>query len=175
MALVGPGPHTSIVSFLLPIGWSQSDSGQHPLPLIHINQILCRHRDSETWTGYLLCKFVFVARLKSQNNEGERGRLKGRVHRNWCIGDGELTSLRLPVHFRNRERISFDHLVSMKKAGASACLTVLRSGQQCNFNVKLGPVCHLNLLQSLIMFVSQWLVHTEESRASSVQEWQWVA
>jgi hypothetical protein len=44
------------------------------------------------------------------------------------------------VHFRNRERISFDHLVSMKKAGASACLTVLRSGQQCNFNVKLGPL-----------------------------------
>ncbi|KAL3696064.1 hypothetical protein R1sor_010140 [Riccia sorocarpa] len=44
------------------------------------------------------------------------------------------------VHFRNRERISFDHLVSMKKAGEKARLTVLREGNTLDVHVKLAPL-----------------------------------
>lgn len=44
------------------------------------------------------------------------------------------------MHFRNRERISFDHLVSMKKAGETAKVTVMRAGQELHFDIKLGPV-----------------------------------
>jgi hypothetical protein len=58
----------------------------------------------------------------------------------WCLGEGELTRLKIAVHFRNRERISFDHLVSMKKAGETAKVTVMRAGQELHFDIKLGPV-----------------------------------
>ncbi|KAG0591583.1 hypothetical protein KC19_1G185700 [Ceratodon purpureus] len=44
------------------------------------------------------------------------------------------------VHFRNRERISFDHLVSMKEAGETAKVTVMRAGQELHFDIKLGPL-----------------------------------
>ncbi|KAG6557603.1 hypothetical protein Mapa_000880 [Marchantia paleacea] len=44
------------------------------------------------------------------------------------------------VHFRNRERISFDHLVSMKKAGETAKLTVMRDGRTMDVDVKLAPL-----------------------------------
>jgi len=44
------------------------------------------------------------------------------------------------VHFRNRERISYDHLVSMKKAGATGVLSVLRDGVHHEFHIKLGPM-----------------------------------
>ncbi|CAM6089030.1 unnamed protein product [Calypogeia fissa] len=44
------------------------------------------------------------------------------------------------VHFRNRERIAFDHLVSMKKAGEKGKLTILRDGSIANFDVKLDPL-----------------------------------
>ncbi|BBN11346.1 hypothetical protein MPTK1_5g11110 [Marchantia polymorpha subsp. ruderalis] len=44
------------------------------------------------------------------------------------------------VHFRNRERISFDHLVSMKKAGETAKLTVMRDGRAIDVDVKLAPL-----------------------------------
>lgn len=43
------------------------------------------------------------------------------------------------VHFRNRERITFDHLVSMKKAGETGAVKVLREGVQHEFHIKLGP------------------------------------
>lgn len=49
--------------------------------------------------------------------------------------------LKIAVHFRNRERISFDHLVSMKKAGETAKVSVMRAGQELHFDIKLGPVC----------------------------------
>lgn len=44
------------------------------------------------------------------------------------------------VHFRNKERITFDHLVSMKKAGETGLLRVLRDGKELEFTIKLGPV-----------------------------------
>eukprot|EP01018_Ginkgo_biloba_P002689 Gb_08262 [translate_table: standard] len=44
------------------------------------------------------------------------------------------------VHFRNRERITFDHLVSMKKAGETGAVRVLRDGVQHEFNINLGPL-----------------------------------
>lgn len=44
------------------------------------------------------------------------------------------------VHFRNRERITFDHLVSMKKADATGAVKVLRDGVQHEFHIKLGPL-----------------------------------
>lgn len=55
--------------------------------------------------------------------------------------------LRLMIHcneyavpFRNRERITFDHLVSMKKPEEKASLTVLREGVEHEFNITLRPV-----------------------------------
>nr|CAB3461459.1 unnamed protein product [Digitaria exilis] len=44
------------------------------------------------------------------------------------------------VPFRNRERITFDHLVSMKKPGETAVLKVLRDGKEQELSVILRPV-----------------------------------
>lgn len=44
------------------------------------------------------------------------------------------------VPFRNRERITFDHLVSMKKPNEIAKLKVLRDGQELDLTVTLQPV-----------------------------------
>ncbi|KAJ0972217.1 hypothetical protein J5N97_020176 [Dioscorea zingiberensis] len=44
------------------------------------------------------------------------------------------------VPFRNRERITFDHLVSMKKPEETATLTVLREGVEHEFNITLRPL-----------------------------------
>ena len=44
------------------------------------------------------------------------------------------------VPFRNRERITFDHLVSMKKPGETALLRVLRDGAEQDLSVTLQPV-----------------------------------
>ncbi|KAH7685121.1 Peptidase Do protein [Dioscorea alata] len=44
------------------------------------------------------------------------------------------------VPFRNRERITFDHLVSMKKPEEKATLTVLREGVEHEFNITLRPL-----------------------------------
>ncbi|KAJ3678120.1 hypothetical protein LUZ60_001923 [Juncus effusus] len=44
------------------------------------------------------------------------------------------------VPFRNRERITFDHLVSMKKPGETALIRVLRDGKELEFNVTLKPL-----------------------------------
>ncbi|CAN4126694.1 unnamed protein product [Withania somnifera] len=44
------------------------------------------------------------------------------------------------VPCRNRERITFDHLVSMKKPNETAELKVLRNGEVHDFNVTLHPV-----------------------------------
>ena len=49
------------------------------------------------------------------------------------------------MHFRNKERITFDHLVSMKKAGETGLVKVLRHGQEVEFTIKLGPVCYFSL------------------------------
>lgn len=44
------------------------------------------------------------------------------------------------VPFRNRERITFDHLVSMKKPNETAQIKVLRDGKEHEFTVTLRPV-----------------------------------
>ncbi|KAF3329394.1 protease Do-like 10 [Carex littledalei] len=44
------------------------------------------------------------------------------------------------VPFRNRERITFDHLVSMKKAGEKAILKVLRDGTEHEISISLRPL-----------------------------------
>ncbi|CAH9072988.1 unnamed protein product [Cuscuta epithymum] len=44
------------------------------------------------------------------------------------------------VIFRNRERITFDHLVSMKKPNETAEVEVLRNGEKFQFCVKLFPL-----------------------------------
>nr|KJB49012.1 hypothetical protein B456_008G097600 [Gossypium raimondii] len=44
------------------------------------------------------------------------------------------------VPFRNRERITFDHLVSMKKPNETALVKVLRNGQEHAFTITLQPV-----------------------------------
>ncbi|KAL3523236.1 hypothetical protein ACH5RR_016070 [Cinchona calisaya] len=47
------------------------------------------------------------------------------------------------VPFRNRERITFDHLVSMKKPNETASLKVLRNGEELKFNIALRPLQQL--------------------------------
>ncbi|CAD5192740.1 unnamed protein product [Musa acuminata subsp. malaccensis] len=44
------------------------------------------------------------------------------------------------VPFRNRERITFDHLVSMKKPGETAILSLLRDGIEQEFSISLRPL-----------------------------------
>lgn len=44
------------------------------------------------------------------------------------------------VPFRNRERITFDHLVSMKKPGEEALVRVLRDGIEHEFSITLQPI-----------------------------------
>ncbi|XP_048444466.1 protease Do-like 10, mitochondrial [Pyrus x bretschneideri] len=44
------------------------------------------------------------------------------------------------VHFRNRERITFDHLVSMKKPNETAIVRVLRDGEEYEFSIALQPL-----------------------------------
>lgn len=44
------------------------------------------------------------------------------------------------VHFRNRERITFDHLVSMKKPNEIAAVKVLRNGEEHEFTITLRPL-----------------------------------
>uniref|UniRef100_A0A803QMT0 Protease Do-like PDZ domain-containing protein n=1 Tax=Cannabis sativa TaxID=3483 RepID=A0A803QMT0_CANSA len=44
------------------------------------------------------------------------------------------------VSFRNRERITFDHLVSMKKPNETALIRVLRSGEEQEFSIILRPL-----------------------------------
>ncbi|KAL6565290.1 Protease Do-like 10, mitochondrial [Orobanche gracilis] len=46
----------------------------------------------------------------------------------------------LAVPFRNRERITFDHLVSMKKPNDTAQVKVLRDGEELEFTVSLRPL-----------------------------------
>ncbi|KAI5330687.1 PREDICTED: protease Do [Prunus dulcis] len=44
------------------------------------------------------------------------------------------------VPFRNRERITFDHLVSMKKPNETAVVRVLRDGEEYEINITLRPL-----------------------------------
>ncbi|KAK7839228.1 protease do-like 10 [Quercus suber] len=44
------------------------------------------------------------------------------------------------VPFRNRERITFDYLVSMKKPNETAVVKVLRDGKECEFSITLRPL-----------------------------------
>lgn len=53
----------------------------------------------------------------------------------------------ITVIFRKKERIIFNHLVSMKKPSETTLLKVLREGKQHEFNINIKPV-------SLVNFVS---------------------
>ncbi|KAJ8466287.1 hypothetical protein OPV22_028839 [Ensete ventricosum] len=44
------------------------------------------------------------------------------------------------VPFRNRERITFDHLVTMKKPGETSILSVLRDGIEQEFSISVRPL-----------------------------------
>ncbi|KAK4770723.1 hypothetical protein SAY87_031255 [Trapa incisa] len=44
------------------------------------------------------------------------------------------------IPFRNRERITFDHLASMKKPNETALIRILRDGRECEFNIMLRPL-----------------------------------
>jgi len=46
------------------------------------------------------------------------------------------------VPFRNRERITFDHLVSMKKTNEKALVRILRDGQEQELSIILQPVSY---------------------------------
>lgn len=46
----------------------------------------------------------------------------------------------IAVAFRNRERITFDHLVSMKKPNENSLVRVLRDGKEHEFSITLRPV-----------------------------------
>lgn len=54
--------------------------------------------------------------------------------------DGVLIANDGTVPFRNRERITFDHLVSMKKPNETAVLKVLRNGEEHEFKITLQPL-----------------------------------
>ncbi|OEL29975.1 Protease Do-like 10, mitochondrial [Dichanthelium oligosanthes] len=59
------------------------------------------------------------------------------------------------VPFRNRERITFDHMVSMKKPGETAVLKVLRDGKEQELSVILRPFydCLLVTKYSVILLL----------------------
>lgn len=63
----------------------------------------------------------------------------------------------LAVPFRNRERITFDHLVSMKKPNETAIVKVLRDGEELELTVTLRPVSHLTFSFHLLFFYN---IHT---------------
>eukprot|EP00257_Ricinus_communis_P024959 XP_025012373.1 protease Do-like 10, mitochondrial [Ricinus communis] len=44
------------------------------------------------------------------------------------------------VPFRNRERITFDHLVSMKKPNETALVRILRDGEEQEYNIIIRPL-----------------------------------
>ncbi|KZV44384.1 protease Do-like 10, mitochondrial-like [Dorcoceras hygrometricum] len=54
--------------------------------------------------------------------------------------DGSTIANDGTVSFRNRERITFDHLVSMKKPNETAKIKVLRNGVEHEFSVTLRPI-----------------------------------
>ncbi|XP_022965463.1 protease Do-like 10, mitochondrial [Cucurbita maxima] len=54
--------------------------------------------------------------------------------------DGEPIANDGTVSFRNRERITFDHLVSMKKANEKSVIKILRDGQVCELSITLRPL-----------------------------------
>ncbi|XP_027924873.1 protease Do-like 10, mitochondrial isoform X2 [Vigna unguiculata] len=54
--------------------------------------------------------------------------------------DGVLLANDGTVPFRNRERITFDHLVSMKKPNEKAVVRVLRDGQEHDLSIILQPI-----------------------------------
>ncbi|GAB4835326.1 Protease Do-like 10, mitochondrial [Ancistrocladus abbreviatus] len=54
--------------------------------------------------------------------------------------DGVLIANDGTVPFRNRERITFDHLVSMKKPNEKAEVRVLREGKEYDFTISLHPL-----------------------------------
>ncbi|RWW54013.1 hypothetical protein BHE74_00039428 [Ensete ventricosum] len=56
------------------------------------------------------------------------------------------------VPFRNRERITFDHLVTMKKPGETSILSVLRDGIEQEFSISVRPVSSLQPLVPVHQF-----------------------
>ncbi|KAI7726348.1 hypothetical protein M8C21_008004, partial [Ambrosia artemisiifolia] len=58
--------------------------------------------------------------------------------------DGVEASGNYSVPFRNRERITFDHLVSMKKPNETALVKILRDGEELELTITLRPVKKVN-------------------------------
>ncbi|KAK1557684.1 hypothetical protein Q3G72_029544 [Acer saccharum] len=61
------------------------------------------------------------------------------------------------VPFRNRERITFDHLVSMKKPNEKALVKVLRDGKVHEFNITLRPLQPLVPVHQFDMLPSYYI------------------
>lgn len=69
------------------------------------------------------------------------------------------------VPFRNRERITFDHLVSMKKLNEKAVVRVLRDSQEIELSITLQPVSFIYILGPLFL---RCLLHTNQIMYSPV-------
>ncbi|KAK2635125.1 hypothetical protein Ddye_029917 [Dipteronia dyeriana] len=61
------------------------------------------------------------------------------------------------VPFRNRERITFDHLVSMKKPNEKALVKVLRDGKEHEFSITLRPLQPLVPVHQFDMLPSYYI------------------
>lgn len=61
------------------------------------------------------------------------------------------------VPFRNRERITFDHLVSMKKPNETALIKILRDGKEYEFSMTLRPLLPLVPVHQFDMLPSYYI------------------
>ena len=81
------------------------------------------------------------------------------VQRQGQLFQGCKCRFHIAVPFRNRERITFDHLASMKKPNETALIRVLRDGKENEFSITLQPVSHSDIFS--FRFMSQlWLYDT---------------
>lgn len=56
------------------------------------------------------------------------------------------------VPFRKKERINFEHLVTLKKSGEAVLLKVLRKGKEQEFNIIVRHVSHLALYRHVFFY-----------------------
>lgn len=58
------------------------------------------------------------------------------------------------VPFRNRERITFDHLVSMKKLNEKAIVRVMRDSQELELSIILQPVSFIYIYWTTLYYAT---------------------
>jgi hypothetical protein len=63
------------------------------------------------------------------------------------------------VPFRNRERITFDHLVSMKKLNEKAVVRVMRDGQELELSIILRPVSFIYIPNYSVLCYANQIIH----------------